>query len=307
MSRSDGQYPALSRRDLLVLIALAVVHFLVLHGPVWLQHRDWDRSIFYSYAPIPLLVLIAIRLRGRVRVTAWLIHTLEVVCAKFVITALVIIGLLLTREGLTPTAAPPNVSRPTTGDLAPAPRAAPRDGPSGELSGRVVSADGAPVAGAWVYLAAGADHWAPRNPVAVQISQGREGFQPSHAVTGVGRTVRFHSSDGALHTLRAARANGTWVFNLAVIPNGNKNELTFTHPEGELQLRCMLHGKAEGIGSLLVLPSAVFAKTDEAGHFDLGAVPAGTLSVAAQVDGQLRGSLEIHVQANSRREVELRL
>ena len=88
----------------LLVLAIAVALFVFLNGPVWRHVFDWDRTIGWSYAAVPPLVLLALALRHRLSWVAWLLHSLELVFWKFAITAGILMAVLI-RAG--PRAQPP--------------------------------------------------------------------------------------------------------------------------------------------------------------------------------------------------------
>src|SRR5262249_1343825 len=99
-----ARYPALSILERLVILAIALVQFLIGHGPVWLKPFDWDRSIVWSYVTIAVLVALALARRPRLRAVTWLLHTVELVGIKFVLTASFLLAFLITHPRATPRA-----------------------------------------------------------------------------------------------------------------------------------------------------------------------------------------------------------
>lgn len=277
-----NQRQDLPRRTKAIILALVVIQFFVGAGPVWQREFDWDASILWSYASIPLLVAVALLLHRRLGVRAWLVDTVEITAVKFAVTAVFLTTWLVVwdvRGGKRPRPAPPPVpaaeARPARVETRPP---APR---TSAVEGQVVGG-----AGALVFVSAGAEAFSfqPRPPPA-QLENDGKGFRPGALAVQVGQALRLRSADGRLHTLLAKKPGGTWVRNLPV-PGGGVNEVAFEDPVGLTTVECKVHGRAEGSGLLAILDHPLWAVADAEGRFTIQGVPPGegTLTAAA-LDG----------------------
>lgn len=295
-----SSYPALRRIEALVLLAVAVLFFLVGMGPVWRHPWDVDRSILYSYVPIPFLVALALLVKRRLRWKAWGLHTLELVFAKFVVTACILVGIWAGSgappKAATPPAPPPIDREPHVVDdlpeieIIPTP-IAPES--TGTVTGIVVDARGVPVAGALVFLSAGLERYAfapPREPVVLE--NGGSGLRPELAVAMVGQKVLLRSTDVALHTV-VAESGGRWKSNTP-IPAGRTRPIRFKVAQGVVNLRCTVH-PAEPTARLLVLGHPFFAFSSSDGRVTFTKVPAGGLRVTALTPhGESNATVVLH-------------
>jgi hypothetical protein len=84
----------LNSRETAVVVALVVAQFLFAHGGVWARLGDLDQSILYSYVTIPFVVLALLWSKQSVSLGAWALHTLEITCWKFGLTATLLVGML---------------------------------------------------------------------------------------------------------------------------------------------------------------------------------------------------------------------
>lgn len=146
------QYPALSLPLRALLLTLAVAQFFIGHGPVWRRGINWDYSILYSYASIPILVALALALKRRLAWVPWLLHSIEIGCVKFGVTAGFLLALLIIRggpgfDGGTKGASPTEVvspSRPTAKSVTSVHIRA-RDANGGTVNGTIRGQDGQPL------------------------------------------------------------------------------------------------------------------------------------------------------------------
>ena len=81
----------LPSRDVWLVLAVAVVMFLVLSGPLWRPDRDFDTAIGWSYLPIPILVLALLSWRRLLGWGALFVDTLLICVIKFAVTAMIIV------------------------------------------------------------------------------------------------------------------------------------------------------------------------------------------------------------------------
>lgn len=320
--RSVAQYPALSWRLRLAILALAVLHFIWGQGPVWQHPWDLDRSILYSYVPIPFLVALALFWVKRPSISAWLLHTFEISAYKLFLTASMLVVIWQLTPYARPTYSPPPPPPPGAA-------AEPRARPAGKtyqgtasVSGKVLRA-GAPVRGALVYLVFAdmeGDYLdtphpggAAQNSADVSgdvapsewIHDGR-GLKPPVAAVAVGSPLPVRSVDGALHTLHITKPQKRWVLNYP-LPAHAERTLEFDAPHGWVQVRCAVHGGREGEAHLLVLPHPHFSWTQSDGSFRFENIPAGELKAAAlhPQGGQAQAALTLSEGQSATAQMEL--
>jgi hypothetical protein len=99
--------PSLHVVEIAIIVAIAVTHFLFGAGPIWRHPWSPNANILWSYAPIPLLVAIALLRGRRLQFSSWAMGTFAVMVAKFVITAFVLVGLWAVTTPPSQIAAPP--------------------------------------------------------------------------------------------------------------------------------------------------------------------------------------------------------
>lgn len=146
-----------------------------------------------------------------------------------------------------------------------------------DVRGRVVAADGTGIAGAVVFLrtpvppaAAGAPR---RSAVMDQVDKQ---FVPHVLPIAVGTEVRFPNHDQIHHHVYSfSRVKS---FDLPLSKGTEAEPVLFDAP-GVVKVGCNIHDWMMGV--ILVVPSPVFATTDDGGAFTLHDVPAGDVAIAA--------------------------
>lgn len=83
----------LTNGEAAALVAVALVHFVFAHGPIWNHPWSPNASIVYSYLPIPFLVALVLRRGRRLSASSWMLGTLQVATFKFVLSAGLLIAL----------------------------------------------------------------------------------------------------------------------------------------------------------------------------------------------------------------------
>jgi hypothetical protein len=204
----------------LAILGIVVVQFVVGHGAIWRRSFDWDRSIVWSYATIPVLVLVALIIRKRARIVTWFLHTLEIAAAKFAITAAILMALLIARYGNEPIAASPRSAAPVVSHGSPAAQPA--------VAGERGSS----------------------SPISISVG---ERFSPAVAVARVGQPILVNSSDGRLHSANVQRSDGTRIVNVSVLGSGEPTVLPIGDgaADGVVVVGCAVHGEREGSTTLL--------------------------------------------------------
>jgi hypothetical protein len=292
----------LTRRQFWGVLLAALALFAFAAGPVWRNPWDIDASVFLSYAAIPPLVLAVLLASRRFTWRDFVLDTLTVTLAKFGVTY-VAAAALWAISGQPPplTPAPPRRFPPApaeTPHLVPPPEAASLEG--------VVTAGGAPRAGAVVWVARGLEGYAhPQRTTMVEIVDDGSGFVPPVAAVQVRQPLNLRSGDGRLHAIRGSDARGRTVFNVAVPVAATLVHLE--EPAGVVKLDCAVHEHAgqERAGWLVVVAHPFFATTGADGRFRFEALPRGKIVVRA-LDAEL-GETEQAVELPSSSSVTLPL
>ncbi len=297
-------FPALSRLDRLLLLAIAVALFVFLNGPVWRHLFDWDRTIGWSYAAVPPLVLLALALRHRFSWLAWLLHSLELVFWKFAITASILL-LVLMRAG---SQAP--APKPTTMVAAPLPTVVlpPPPAARGGLCGRVLQAGVAAPPGTLVFISAGIGDFAwPAPTASLQLTNDGRGFEPALAAAQAGERITASSSDHHLHTLLMTQSESAWRLNAPVLAAGDPTPIQPGDVQGIVDVHCAVHGAAEHASQLVLLRHPFFQRLQGDGGFAFAGVPPGSVTLTALEPDGARAETTVVVRAGETVRAELSL
>ena len=293
----DQELPRMSRVQVGATIAIAFGLFLFVSGPIWRHPWDFERfnrAVFWSYAPIPLLVFAALLWSKRLTVRAFFLDALTITLVKYSGTFLFALVLW---EALPMPAAAPLLSQRSTNHAAYVEPTItptvidPRE--TGSIAGSVTDAEGLPIARALVFVSAGLEDHAfapPAQPL--ELTNPGTGVVPGIAVAQTGQTIAARSTDGHLHSLVATQAAGT-LFNTPLLGSGEPSNLRFREAAGVVAMHCNVHEGAEREGRLLVLAHPFFTWTDSQGRFRIEGVPSGHLRVAALHDERSSREAEI--------------
>ncbi len=283
--------PQLSWRSFLFALAVTLAIFFGLH-PLWLpmDMDAMDRNIAWSYAPIPLLVLVLLAVERKLRWATFLIETVRLTLVKFVLTFLVA-NILWAVVG-PPAAASPLRASPLAVDatgrfeVRDAPPATPIDPAlTGRLSGLVTDAGGAPLAGVFVAVTGGLDDvvFAPP-PGGLVLTHDGSGLQPETAVVQVYEPLVLRGVAGAFHTVCAIDDAHRPLFNVPLVSAAERT-LMFHRAMGRVSLTCSVHGHSDHVTELVVVTNPFGMWTGADGRFAFDGVPAA--------DGARDGRLQI--------------
>jgi plastocyanin len=135
-----------------------------------------------------------------------------------------------------------------------------------------VTIDGAPAAGAVVYLEGAREAPRPAQPPAVVIDQRNLNFAPRVLPVVRGTVVQFHNSDDVLHNVFSPSA-AAGKFNLGTYGRGQERAVTMNEP-GEVLVLCNIHMEMEA--RVLVLRDPYFATAGPDGRYRIADVPPGS-------------------------------
>ena len=247
-------------------------------NPIW-ERPDaiaWKQNILWSYAPIPLLVLLFCVIEKKLDVVTVLLESLKLGLTKFSIT-------FLAAHVIWMTYGHPSVAGKAIATVAPsahvsagfAPRPLPQvsaidAAQTASLKGRVLDAHGNPVADAVVYIAGGLEEYvfAPPSPEAT-IAVDQVASQP--VIVHAYQTLRITAGESGLHTVRLLNDEGRILFNRPVLQNAGQ-VLMFDRHYGLVHMSCTVH-TTEAPVDILVLANPFVGRTGEDGAFELSGVP----------------------------------
>jgi len=146
----------------------------------------------------------------------------------------------------------------------------------GAIKGRVLGADGTPVADAIVFVQGPPAASVPPPPEApLVMDQVNKQFVPSVLAVQVGSKVVFPNHDQIHHHVYSF--SRTKNFELPLYKGEDVDPVVFDKV-GYVRIGCNIHDWMSG--HILVVPSPFFARTGADGTFALDGVPAGKVSVA---------------------------
>lgn len=295
----DERPPAtLSRLSFWSAYALVVSIFLFTDRQLFEDPFRIDKAIFWSYLPIPFLVVGLLAIERKLGWIAVLLDTVELTSAKFC-TTYMIATVLWAASGGPPERPPPPRAPVVARARAPLPPPTPIDPAStGEIVGTVVDESGAPVGGALVYVAAGIEHLVFAPPkVPATLSRTASGPLPAKGVVQSYQPIRLVALDQRMHTALGTARDVAMVFNYPLLPGRAARTVEIEDAPGIVWVACEVHPD-EPRGLLAVLPHPFWDWTDAGGRFTLSGVPAGALGVATWFDGALART-RVHLEAGA--------
>ncbi|MFT4542577.1 MAG: succinate dehydrogenase hydrophobic anchor subunit [Planctomycetota bacterium] len=267
---------------LIVLLAI-----FVLLNPIWVEQdmRAWNENIWWSYIPIPLLVAIFLAIERKLGLAALLLESMKLTFVKFVIT-ITFANVLWGVSGVPDSGIPETPRAETDAVQAAFQPVAPPTPTSldeqslGQLSGTVVAPDGAPVAGALVWISKGLETYVFAPPAATLVLNNHgTGIEPTFAVVQVWQSISLCSSDDLLHTIVITDGSDRRLANYPMLGHDGR-ELMFHRQHGLIDIGCSVHSD-ESSARFLVLANPFHTRTAADGSFTLTGVPAGELQLEA--------------------------
>lgn len=310
---ADAPLPQLSWPSFGLALAITLAIFFLLN-PMWhrLDMAQMDRNIAWSYAPIPLLVLVLLALERKLRWSSWLIETLRLTLVKFAITFL-FANVLWAVVGPPGAALAPSAGVPTDGRPAPAVAPAPPEptpidpARTGRIEGLVTDDGGAPRAGVLVAVTGGLDAFVfARRPEGVALRHDGESLQPPAVVVLVGEPLTLFGGTDLLHTAAGVDGDGREVFHVPLVP-GSSRTLSFDRALGPVTVRCKVDGRAEHATALAIVDNPFAAWTGGDGRFRFEGVPAGELELTAFGPAGSRPHVPVRLQAGGVESLTLRV
>lgn len=269
---------SLASFSILLLLLLGIFAFL---NPIWKadEMSAWNENIWWSYIPIPLMVLVALKLEGKLTFSSLLLDTMKLTFIKFAIT-ITAANLLWEYWGTPGTGEDPSTVERMEGSSSdfdvvevPAPTPVSPDR-LGSVQGLVQGADGQAVSGALVWIDRGLEEWtfeAPAEPL--RIENDGDGYEPSFLVARCWQVLELTSNSDQLHTIVIEDEESQRLANLPLLSNGTR-DLMMRRDRGLLRVHCSVHGEAEGSSTWLVTANPFWTHTDGQGRFQLRGVPA---------------------------------
>lgn len=303
--RHDPPAIGLSRKELLASLALLVLVFLFVEGPIYKDPWNMslvDRAIGWSYAPIPIFVAIVLYAKKRLEPKGLLLDTMALTFAKFAVTA--VFALTFWWKTKPPAEAAPIALPPAeTTKTAPVPTPIARED-RGDVEVKVTDANGAPARGALVFVASGLERYVFAPPKeAVEITNDGRGFEPRVLAAMIGQTIEARSTDGELHSMMARRGDDA-LFHAPLLRSGAPSRVT-ADEAGEYTLTCVAHQSAhEAAARLVVLTHPYFARTDDRGVAKLEGVPKGSIVIEART-ASASGRAGLHLQGADKMDISI--
>jgi hypothetical protein len=199
--KSHDENQLLTRGELALIILAVLPIFLFFAGPVWEHPYQIDGAVYWSYAPIPVLVAFVSLRRHVLSLAGFLVNTITALSVKYMVTTGAAFLLWSVIE-------PPALAEAKIEESQP-----------GKGTRRALSAD---------------DN-------AVEIFFDTRAIAPEKLELSNKEMLSPRSLDGSLHTLRARRQDGRIALNLPVIPGRGAQHVSLDGLSGRLELSCTVH------------------------------------------------------------------
>jgi len=131
------------------------------------------------------------------------------------------------------------------------------------------------------------------------ITRDEKGFSPKQSVVPVGARVRFDNRDRIFHSFFATAPGNE--FDLDPLDPGNSAFIRFQKP-GLVHVYCRLHSGHRT--SILVLPSASYARVDQDGRFRIDGLAPGRYALELWSQDMPRTKMDILVKRDQVRPIE---
>lgn len=184
---------------------------------------------------------------------------------------------------------PEVVARTAPGATAPPKRRATPTGPGAPVTGQV-NVKGSKSAEVFVYVE---DVRAPLAKGTFEIQQKDKQFQPRVAVVPRGTTLVFPNYDAVFHNVFSVSPGNS--FDLGTYQAGDPAKSAVMTTPGVVDIFCNLHSRMTA--SVLVVPSALFAKVGADGRFRIDNVPVGNHRLVAWTPNGTPVSQQVEVGA----------
>lgn len=256
------------------MIGAALPVFVFSGGPIWDHPFAIDPSVYWSYAPIPILAALLLLRR---RAFTWLgfsSSTAMALTIKYLLTSTAAFALWAVSGD--PPPPPPYVPevRSSLPGRVPFPS---------ELAAVSGSIRGVAPPGTWVYLRGAFDAYDHDAPIAsVEITHDGRALIPPLTVLQQNEALLLRSLDGSLHTFRGVTPSGAFAFNLPIVPGATEPVLLSRHV-GRVDLSCTVHANRRE-GALILVSHPFYARAGEDGSFEIDRIPAGWVDVVAVGD-----------------------
>lgn len=265
----------LSRGELFWVIALVLPIFFFEGGPIWRHAFQIDAAVYWSYAPIPLLVLVFLLRRKAWSLGGFLASTTIALALKYMITTGIAFALWSAAGG------PPAIEKPpllpvVVASQTVAPKRSLDGVPRKTIEGRVADEDGKPVEGAWIYVEGdfGLSEESSTLPVEIRVEDHH--FTPTLTVVRRSQPLIFRSGgDRGLHTVRGVSSDGSPAFHYPLVPGKAPAPVRVAYASGRIELSCAVHEKAkvEKKGAVIVLDHPFFTRSTAGGYFRMENIP----------------------------------
>lgn len=287
---------------LATVLGISIGVFLIWNEPLWAAEPGTSHAtrILVSYAIVVPLAAAALLLLRRFSFASLASATLVMWSAKLIVTVLGYYAVAPATATRYEPAAPWETRR----------RAASTDryqpAASGFAPGDVrgtVTRDGAPVAGALVFVEKPAAGAAPAPPSAVRITVERAAYDQPSYLLGPGDRLEASSRDDELHTLHVY--SGERSLKNSPLPGGVEPRSIALPGPGLYRLGCDKHPSESAV--MLIVDHPYATRADADGRFAIAGVPAGSIELGAAIDAGEVARRDTDVRAGSTAEISFEL